>query len=328
MGVTGPGAGTADPRLVARAADVAVLECLAVRPKEGVLVVTDEPARAMGVVLWEAARRAGAEAALMEMLPRGNHGQEPPPAVAAAMRASAACFLAASRSLSHTEARRAASAAGSRIASMPEINADTMARAVGADYTVIARDTEALAAALGGARAARVTTPAGTDLTLDLTGRRMLSDAGLYRRRGDFGNLPAGEVFGAPLEGSASGTVVIDGSISGIGRVDRPVRVEVRNGKAVSIDGGEAAERLRQVLDLHGEAGRNLAELGLGTNGGATLCGVVIEDEKVRGTAHVAFGSNDGFGGAVRVPVHIDVILLRPTVVIDGRTILKDGQLL
>lgn len=317
----------ARPELVARAADIAVRECLAVKAGEEVLVVTDEVARAMGVFLWEAARRAGAEASLLEMLPRQNHGQEPPAAVAAAMRATTVSFLATSRSLSHTEARRAASAAGARIASMPEINAETMVRAVGADCHAIARDTVALAQALAGARSAQIRSPAGTDLALNLSGRRMLPDAGLYHSPGDFGNLPAGEVFGAPVEGSAAGVIVIDGSISGIGRVDRPVRVEVSGGLARSIEGGEAAARLRAVLDRYGEAGRNVAELGIGTNSGAAICGVVVEDEKVLGTAHIAFGSNDGFGGTVRVPVHIDVILLQPTLVIDGREVLKDGRL-
>ena len=75
-----------------------------------------------------------------------------------------------------------------------------------------------------------------------------------------------------------------------------------------------------------GPDGRNLAELGIGTNDKATITGNVLEDEEVMGTVHLAFGDNSTFGGKVKVDVHLDGMIMNPTVVADGRQIMKDGR--
>ena len=75
-----------------------------------------------------------------------------------------------------------------------------------------------------------------------------------------------------------------------------------------------------------GRNARNVAELGVGTNKQATLTGNVLEDEKVFGTVHIAFGDNSSMGGKVSVESHLDGILLKPTLIIDGDTIIKDGE--
>jgi leucyl aminopeptidase (aminopeptidase T) len=75
-----------------------------------------------------------------------------------------------------------------------------------------------------------------------------------------------------------------------------------------------------------GGNGRTIAELGIGVNPGATVTGTVILDEKARGTAHVAFGTNISFGGANAAAVHIDAVLCRPTVCLDDATLIRDGE--
>lgn len=310
-----------------RAAEVALRTCLRVNRSEDVLVVTDEPCRTVGLALWDKACELGCEAVLVEIKPRGTHGEEPPATVAQAMKAAKVCLLVTSKSLSHTHARREACAAGSRIASLPGITPDIMDRTVAADYQEIAAFTLKVAAKLAGARRVALLTPSGTNLTLRVEGRPVHPDTGIYATPGAFGNLPAGEVYLAPLEGTATGVVVIDGSIAGIGLVDSPVRVEIHDGLAQDITGGAAARELRALLDAAGPEARNVGELGLGTNGQATLVGNILEDEKVLGTAHVAFGSNATFGGTVRVASHLDGILLKPTVVVDGNPLVEDGKL-
>jgi leucyl aminopeptidase (aminopeptidase T) len=91
---------------------------------------------------------------------------------------------------------------------------------------------------------------------------------------------------------------------------------------------GEAGERLLELLQAHGEDGTNVAELGIGTNEKAILTGNLLEDEKILGTAHVAFGASAAIGGTVQVPVHLDCVVMRPTVTVDGREIVRDGDLL
>ena len=83
-----------------------------------------------------------------------------------------------------------------------------------------------------------------------------------------------------------------------------------------------------ELLTMHGEDGTNVAELGIGTNEKAILTGEILEDEKILGSCHVAFGASAGIGGAVQVPVHLDCIIMKPTVELDGEAIARDGELL
>ncbi len=309
-------------------ARIAVRVCLGIKAGEQVLIVTDPVCRATSEAFYRAVLELEAEPLLLLMEPRRMVGSEPPPAVAEIMRKVQAVFLPVSKSLTHTKARQEASAAGARIASLPGLTEDIMARSVGADYQAIAAVTESLAKRMENSKEARVTSPAGTDLTLDITARPLIRDTGLYTKPGDWGNLPAGEVYVAPIEGSAEGRIIIDGSLAGLGLLTEPVEVIVEKGRAVSFMGGPQAVEVESILNAAGPGARNLAELGIGTNPEAELVGNILEDEKVLGTAHVAFGANASFGGQVQVPCHLDGIMIEPTVTLDGRVILDQGRLI
>jgi len=313
--------------MLKRAADVAVRVCMGIKQGETVLIVVDAPERNIGYALFDAAREAGAEAMLLEILPRAMHGEEPPPQVAELMRMVDVILAPTSRSLTHTEARRRACEEGVRVATLPGITEEVMARTLEADYYEIARRSTTLAEILTGGRSALVTSPSGTELSLDIEGRKGYADTGLYHNPGDFGNLPAGEAFLAPVEGKAEGVVVVDGSMAGVGLLEEPIRLFVEGGLVRKIEGGKEADVLRKVLEPYGDMGRNVAELGVGTNERARITGVVLEDEKVLGTVHIALGDNASMGGRVKVPVHLDGVLLRPTLEVDGRVVLKDGIL-
>ena len=58
------------------------------------------------------------------------------------------------------------------------------------------------------------------------------------------------------------------------------------------------------------------------------LTGEVLEDEKILGTCHIAFGASAGIGGTVQVPVHLDCVVMKPTLELDGEVIVRDGELL
>lgn len=131
--------------------------------------------------------------------------------------------------------------------------------------------------------------------------------------------MPAGEVYVAPK--SAYGTLVIDGSLSGLGLLKSPLRIRVKDGKAVAFE-GERAEELEKMLLEAGEAGKNIAELGIGINQAARIIGVPLEDEKVAGTVHVAFGDTSIIGGDVIAGIHVDgIITTRPELFANGERI-------
>ncbi len=156
---------------------------------------------------------------------------------------------------------------------------------------------------------------------------RAIPDAGDLTAPGAFGNLPCGEGFIAPIEGTAHGTLVVDGTIAAIGRVSEPVELTVEAGHLTAASGA-IGERLMELLTAHGPDGTNVAELGIGTNEKAQLTGKLLEDEKILGTCHVAFGASAAIGGTVQVPVHLDCVVLEPDVSVDGEPLVRGGELL
>ena len=310
------------------AAQNTITSCMAVTAGESVLVICDKPERKIGYALWTAARQAGAEAMLMEILPRTNHGEEPPPPVAAVMKLVDVLLCPTSRSLTHTDARRAASDAGVRAATLPGITEDCMVRTLVADYDEIAVRSEKTAKVLSAARQVRVSSPAGTEIEFSIEGRAAHADTGLVHHPGDMSNLPAGEAYLAPVEGTARGRIVFEAAMAGLGKLDEcKIEVEIEDGLAVSFSGGEPARRLEKILAPHGKPGLNLAELGVGTNDRAQVTGMILEDEKILGTVHFALGDNQSMGGGVAVPIHLDGLVLKPSLWVDGKQIMKDGSL-
>jgi leucyl aminopeptidase (aminopeptidase T) len=137
----------------------------------------------------------------------------------------------------------------------------------------------------------------------------------------------AGEVFVAPVEGTANGVMVFDGAIAGVGTLKTPVKVLVEDGFAVKFEGGDEAQRLKRLLEsVNLREAFNVTEFGIGTNPGARIVGNILMDEKVYKTVHIAFGDNSTIGGRVKAGIHLDGIITRPTVYVDGKMIMKDGE--
>jgi len=310
------------------AARIVVDDCLGVKKSEEVLIIVDGNTREIGNALFNTAKSLGAEAVLLEIIEREVHGSEPPRLVAEAMRSADVVIAPTSKSLSHTKARLEATERGVRIASMPTITEAIMTRTMSADYSRIKETSMKLAEVLSAGSEARLTTPAGTDLTFFLGTREGRADTGILRNKGDMGNLPAGEAYIAPLEGKTFGIAVIDGSMAGIGLTKTPIRMVVKDGYVTEITGEAEAKALSKLLETKGKEAKNIAELGIGTNEKATLSGSVLEDEKIKGTVHVAIGDNSTIGGNVVAPVHLDGIMKTPTLVIDGKVLIKDGKYL
>lgn len=310
------------------AATIVVRDCLGVKESEEVLIVVDEKSHAIGEALFDAAKGLGAEVVLMEMIEREVHGSEPPRVVAEAMKNADVVIAPTSKSLTHTKARIEATGKGVRIASMPTITEDIMKRTMSADYLKIKERTLKLAQLLSEGKQARVTTPAGTEVTFSLEGRKALADTGILHNKGDFGNLPAGEACIAPIEGKTSGVAIIDATMAGVGLLKTPIKLVIKDGYVVEISGGPEAEALSKLLQDKGKEAKNIAELGIGTNEKATPSGNPLEDEKVMGTVHIGLGNNVAFGGEVDAPVHLDGIMKSPTLIIDDKTVIEDGKLL
>ena len=312
-----------------KASVIAIKDCMGAKKSESILIITDENKREIGYSLYENALRLGNKALFVEMKSMMNHGEEPPKVIADLMRKFDIVFCPTTKSLTHTSARRKASAKGARIATLPNITKEVMIRGLNADYKKIASLTLKLKRLMGKTKNVRVTSPGGTDITFSIAGRVPLPSKGLFHNKGESGNLPTGEAFVAPLEGKTEGVFVVDGSMAGIGVIkNKPIKIEVEKGLATKITGDIEARKLVKILSKFGEKGRNIAELGIGTNDKAKLSGNLLEDEKVLGTIHIALGNNKSMGGKVDVPIHLDGVIKKPTVYFDDKIIMKNGKLL
>jgi leucyl aminopeptidase (aminopeptidase T) len=310
---------------LARAVRSVVRTCLAVAPGEDVVVVVDTPLQDVGEALRDEAQRAEADAVLAVMAARETHGTEPPTPIAAALAACDVFIAPASRSLSHTQARKRATDGGARGATMPTVTADMLARLMDVDFDRLRARSRALAELLEDADEAHVTCPRGTDLRLDLRGRDGVADDGDLTAPGAFGNLPCGEGFISPAGGE--GTMATR-SIASLGLVQgHPAHLTIEDGRLTKATGPEG-ERLLAMLEGAGERGTNLAELGVGTNDKARLTGNILEDEKMLGTVHIAFGASAGIGGTVDVPIHLDAMVTDATLTIGDVRVLESGRYL
>ncbi len=310
-----------------RAIRTVVRQCMGVNPGEEVLVICNPVTEEIGALMRIEAQGDGADATLAVMSERDSHAAEPPRAVAAAMREADVVLAPTIQSLSHTASRKEASEAGVRVGSLPGVTEEMLVRLMNSDLEEVRRRGWSIVSALNGGSEVRITCRHGSDLRLGIEGRLGIVDAGELSSRGAFGNLPCGEGFIAPLEGTGEGTLVVDGSIAGVGLLDTPTSLTVRDGHLTDATGSDGAA-LIDLLTAHGPEATSIAELGIGTNEEAILTGNILEDEKILGTAHVAFGASAAIGGTVQVPVHLDCVLLEPSVEIDGETIVHDGDLL
>lgn len=302
-----------------------VNKCLNIKSDNNILIIIDETTKTIGQELFEAAKEIGAETMIIEMMSRKINGEEPPKLIAEAMKYADVVIAPTKKSLTHTNARINATKNGAKVATMPGITEDMMIRTLNADIDEIARMTEKLNNRINNSKNIRLLTSMGTSITMNFGGRSFIPDNGIIEV-GECGNIPSGEVFAAPVEGTSNGVLVVDGSFAGIGMLKQPIKITVEDGYAVKIEGGSQAEELKAMLDSVGRDAYNIAELGIGTNHAAKITGQILEDEKVMGTVHIALGNNAGFGGVVNVPIHLDGIITNPTLIVDDEIIMEDGE--
>ncbi len=265
----------------------------------------------------------------------GRHGAELGKEVEERMKMADVVIAITSCSLSHTNAREEACKAGARIASMPGFLPEMFHTGgpMAADYEKIAEETERIAKLLTAANEAVVKSKEGTNITFSIAGREGGLDTGIFTERGDWGNLPSGEAYIAPVEGTAKGKVVVDKGWYPNLKENMTLNFEV--GKVANVlGGGDVGEKFRGLLlsprreEEPYVSRRNLAELGVGTNPYAKLPDNVLEAEKIRGTVHLAVGDNSHMGGTVVADLHEDFIVHHPDLILDGKTIMRNGEVL
>ena len=219
---------------------------------------------------------------------------------------------------------------GARYASMPLFDEAMFYGPMQVDWNALRKRTDSLTGCLNGAEKIFISAPGGTELAMGVNGRMFLADTGDLSLPGAFGNLPAGEVFVAPVEGTTEGTVVLEWAPTA--RLTSPVTVKIEKGLVKNVSGKDPYARKLEAKLKENPDFRNIAELGIGTNDMAKRADNILESEKILGTIHIAFGDNSTFGGIIRTPFHQDFVIFNPTVKLlkgkEEKVILKKGRLL
>ena len=161
----------------------------------------------------------------------------------------------------------------------------------------------------------RVTSKLGTDVTMNIKGRKVV------------GGPHTMEEMLVPIEDTAEGVIVFDGAVAGIRSSTVPLRTVVKKGRYTEVTGGPEAAIVKGWFAEH-ENGDNLAEFGMGTSVVVRRTGDVQEEKKALGTVHFAMGDGVGHGGERYCEIHEDLVVYDPTVYVDEKKIMENGKLL
>ncbi|MBI2908225.1 MAG: hypothetical protein HYX92_11310 [Chloroflexi bacterium] len=306
--------------------------CMRVKPEDEVLVIADDYARpqAIGQAVASAAKERGARVVYMVVPARHIAGVPLRKTTAAAMRAADIIFGAGERISTiggHSGVQGELMEKGVRLYATVGLSEDYLRRSFSVEDIVNMKDrSERIVELYSEAGSIKLTTPFGTDLIMSIKGRRGKARHPICGSLvPDYAESPI-----APVDGSTNGTLVYDGEMDGWGYTfSKPLVLKVKNGKVVDISGNpEDAERLRAITTTDADAG-NIAEFAIGASHTvpSRLSGTRY-DCAILGFVHVGLGNNIFLGGNSRSRVHIDGIMTRPTVELDGKTIVEDGKVL
>ena len=318
--------------LMAKGAKIIAEQCACIKPGEKVLIVTDFLRISIAEAIAAAVRDLDAVVMILIIAPTRIDNEEPPDAVAMAMRKVNCLIMPVTKSLSHTNAvRKAIQEEGVRVLSMTAFTEDQMIEGgLFADFRKEKPTCDKVAQLLTDAKTVYVSTQAGTNITLSVEGRKGNSHCCIVDSPG-FSAVPNIEANIAPVEGTTNGVIIGDGSIPyyGIGVLTEPITFKVKDGFIYEITGGLQARAIRDLMAAQNDKYvYNIAQLAFGLNPTCTeLTGVMLNDEGVLGTIHIGIGTSANIGGKTKAATHFDLIIREPTVTLDGRLIMEKGDL-
>lgn len=315
-----------------RGAAILVDKCAGgVKEGENVVIVTDTGKLWLADLLARVAFERGCEVVVCVMTPRRAHGEDPPTPIVSAMLSADVIFAPTTFSLTRAESTKKAAENRAKVVSLPAYEPSMLiSGGLQADFKAQSEMVDKVATILDRGKTALLTTTLGTNLTMELGGRRANRGDGFCASPGTISGPPNIEANISPLEGTAQGTIVADLSITipEIGLLSEPVRLTVKDGFVEDIGNGMKAKILKKVLkDAKDPNVYNIAELGIGLNPEAKVCGMMLEDEGAMGAVHIGLGDNHTSGGKTKAAMHIDLIMSDATLRIDGKTVIKDGRM-
>jgi len=321
--------------LESRGARIIIEDCANIKSGEKVLIISDFESIGSAELLSREVWAKKADLNVIVMPPRKVDGQEPPDCVAAAMKKVDVILLAVSVSITHSSATIEAEKAGARVLSLTGVSEETIASgAFEADFKKEKPTCEKIASIFDLGNEVRITSPSGTNLVVSSKGRPGNSHSCIIDGPGQFSAAPNIEANFAPVEGTAEGVYVSDLSIPylGIGLLTEPIKFTITKGKIIKIEGGQQADKIKKIWEEQNDPNvYNIAQVAIGLNPmikeakGTLGC---CYDEGTYGTVHIGIGTSSHIGGVTKASTHFDALVKNPTLVVDGKKVLENGDVL
>ena len=318
-----------------KSARIVAEKLMGIKEGELVTIFTDvEANQNIAQALLGASYELGAEAVLVTMTPREYAGLSVkgkfPSTLISCLKSSTAAIACTTRSVlgPMTDIRQEMLRSGSRLMHMYLLSEEIALRTIPINYEQLRSRVSKAVSLFPKSEKVRITSPGRTDITYSLKNRPVAISSDGYCNPGELDMIPSGYVGMSPVEGSANGTVVLDGVESGldIGLIRDPIVCEVKNGRVTDIRGGFEARKLKKKMEASDENANNYAELGLGFNTGVSpTTGNMIEDERCAGNVLVGMGRSTHIGGKVESNFHFDGLITNASLTVDGQQFLKDG---
>ncbi|GAB1370572.1 hypothetical protein MASR1M45_06330 [Candidatus Kapaibacterium sp.] len=312
-----------------RAVNILLKDFIGLYEDESILIISDDKRQELGLTLLDSAKKVCEEVFYLELKAKEIYTYEPPDVIKESMKAVDVVVNASGMNFFDTRALREVSALGVRVGLIPKIDEEAISRCLGIDHEKITNSSEKLKRVLEKGSLIRIETRSGTDLTIPIKDRDVISTTGVLTTIGDTGFIPSGKVFLAPEHAKINGILNIDGSVEGIGLIKTPYKLEIVNSEVVNVIGdGADAKAFNKILSKATDDARLIGEFGIGTNYKATLTGEYYEDEISTGTSYISLGRNIHIGGRIDVPFRLGCVFNRPNIFVDDDLILHNGKLI
>lgn len=304
---------------------VLLRQCINLQPRENLTIVTHESLSEIGDALWNGAKRTTRDLVHIKYSSVNSNTRGISPGVSGSLKDAKACVVLSPAWLDEhifDEARQN----GARVLLLQKASRTLLERALQTDPVKSSNVSRKLADLFTIATSVEVRSPSGTRATFSVNKILGTAETGLARAAGELSALPAGKAS-AVLNSGANGRVVLD-RIAGLRRkLTKPIGLNISDGHITQIKGRGDAELLRKQLRKFGPEGRQLGELGIGANPNLTLGNSEEEDQRSFGVVYFSFGKNPVKKTHGKVVEALKGLVLRPTVLVDGRMVVEDGHI-
>ena len=232
--------------------------------------------------------------------------------------------------------RKELSAKGKRVLMMHLLRDDIVLRTVPVDMDLMQRRYKKLLKILPQTEEVHLTSERGTDMRFSLKNCKIPLVYDGICHPGEVDAVPGGTLDTLPVQETGNGTVVIDGSLGGYGLVRTPIKLTIKRGEVVKIEGGPEAEwvdmAMKKALVAGDRNANHWAEFLIGLNPNAQITGYggtvfasVFEDERRLGAVSIGWGRDDHLGGQFGGEFHVDAMVKNVTITLDDITVIRDG---